>query len=63
MIDRFLYFLKLFIQLICWMCVAVAGVGATTTGDTFFLICGIIAIAMVGYRAIRIINESMNQTK
>lgn len=60
MLDRFFYFLKLFAQLICWVCVAIAAIGAMTTKDTIFLVCGIVAILTVGYKAVRVINESTN---
>lgn len=56
MIKRFIYFLKLFIQLICWVCVVIAAIGAVTTDDTFFKVCGVIAIVTLAYNAYRYIS-------
>lgn len=57
MIDRFLFFLKLFAGLLCWLCVAVAAIGAISTKDTFFVVCGVVAILTLAYNGCRFMSK------
>lgn len=55
--EGFKRFIKLFIGLLCWVCVGIASIGAITTGDTFIRVCGVVAIFTLAYYAYRFINS------
>ena len=60
MIEKFFYFLKLFAGLLCWVCVAIASLGAILSGDIFFKVCGVISLISVTYKACMGIKESIH---
>lgn len=54
--NGFKKFFKLFIGLLCWVCVAIATIGAITSADVVFQICGIVSAATLAVYAYRFIN-------
>lgn len=55
--ERFLFFLKQFASLLCWLCVAISCIGATTTGDGFFVVTGIVGLITIAYKVYNFINN------
>lgn len=59
--ERLLFFLKQFASLLCWLCVAISCIGATTTGDGFFVVTGIVGLITIAYKVYNFIKTAPNK--
>lgn len=59
--ERLLFFLKQFATLLCWLCVAISCIGATTTGDGFFITTGVVGLITMAVAVYNFINNQYNK--